>query len=380
MTASVALMSVFGVGVIFAIIGALKLELAKVLNIDDTKVGSLISTLMFTSMIMVLITGPIVDSVGYKPVAIVGFLVAFISIFLLISAKSYKMAVFSCIVLGVGGMCLNTVGNTLMPVILFDGQNAPAALNLGNTFFGLGAFVTPLIVGLLLSKLGYKTTGTIIAVILLIPVIFAIITVLPDVPTGFEMSKAFGLLASGIVIIAALALVCYIGLEFSMGGWISTYASSLGFTDKGANITLSVFWISLMIARLTTAGFGVFKPLVTPEIGASIIAVLAIISVITIVIMAVAKSKTIAVIGVILTGLAFGPIFPTIVGVTFSKTLEALHGSAFGIIFAVGLFGGSFMPTAIGIIAKGKTIQKSFMVAIAAAVILFIMALIMGRI
>jgi len=91
MTASVALMSVFGLGVIFAIIGALKLELAKVLNIDDAKVGSLISTLMFTSMIMVLITGPIVDSVGYKPVAIVGFLVAFISIFLLISAKSYKM-------------------------------------------------------------------------------------------------------------------------------------------------------------------------------------------------------------------------------------------------------------------------------------------------
>jgi len=379
MSASVALMSVFGLGIVFSIIGALKLELTKVLNIDDAKVGGLISTLMFTSMIMVLIVGPLVDVVGYKPIAIIGFLVGFVSVLLLISAKSYKAAVVSIILLGVGGMCMNTVGNTLMPHVLFDGQNAPAALNFGNTFFGLGAFITPLLIGLLLRRLGYKSTGTIFAVILLIFVIFAAIAVLPSVPTGFEISNAFGLLATGIIIVSALALVCYIGLEFSMGGWISTYASSLGFSDKGANITLSIFWVSLMVARLTAAGFGV-KPIITPEIGAWVIAVLAIVAVITIGIMIAAKSKTLAVVGVILTGLAFGPIFPTIIGVTFSKTVASLQGSAFGIIFAVGLFGGSFMPTAIGVIAKGKTIQKSLMVAIVAAVILFIMALIMGRI
>ncbi len=379
MTASVALMSVFGLGIVFSIIGALKLELAKVLNIDDAKVGGLISTLMFTSMIMVLIIGPLVDAIGYKPVAIVGFIVGFISVILLISAKSYRIALYSVILLGIGGMCLNTVGNTLMPHVLFGGQNAPAAQNFGNTFFGLGAFVTPLLIGLLLRKLGYRMTGNIIAIILLIPVIFAIISSYPPIQAGFNISQAFGLLKTGIVITAALALVCYIGLEFSMGGWISTYASSLGFTDKGANITLSVFWISLMAARLGAAGFGV-KPIVTPEIGAWVIAILALAAVITIAVMVFTKSKSVAIIGVILTGLAFGPIFPTIVGLTFDKTVQSLWGSAFGIIFAVGLFGGSFMPTAIGVVSKGKTIQKSLMITMVAAFILAVLAIIMGQI
>ena len=38
-----------------------------------------------------------------------------------------------------------------------------------------------------------------------------------------------------------------------------------------------------------------------------------------------------------LTGLAFAPIFPTIVGVTFAKFDASQYGSIFGIIFAIGL-------------------------------------------
>ena len=83
---------------------------------------------------------------------------------------------------------------------------------------------------------------------------------------------------------------------------------------------------------------------------------------------------------VVVTGLAFGPLFPTIVGVTFSKIEPSLYGSAFGIIFAVGLLGGSTIPAAIGIYSKGKTIRKSLFIAMAAAFVLFVIAIIMGRV
>ncbi|KPK94780.1 hypothetical protein AMJ80_05375, partial [bacterium SM23_31] len=75
-------------------------------------------------------------------------------------------------------------------------------------------------------------------------------------------------------------------------------------------------------------------------------------------------------------GLAFGPIFPTVVGYTFSKISPELFGSAFAIMFAVGLLGATTIPKAIGNFAKGKTIQKSLVILAVTAAILFIIALI----
>jgi len=216
----VAILSVFALGIVFALIGAVKLKLAERLGIDDAKVGGLISTLMFTSIFVVLLIGPLVDAWGHKPFAILGFFLVGLAIFLFSSFNSYKGVVFACVLLGFGGMCVNTVGNTLMPYVLFGGENPPAALNLGNTFFGLGAFLTPLLVGLLLNRLGFSKTVSIFALITFVPIILAIVsTTYPELdPEGFKLSEAFALLGKPVVLIAALALFCYVGLEASMGG------------------------------------------------------------------------------------------------------------------------------------------------------------------
>ena len=78
----VAILSVFVLGIVFSLIGAIKLKLAEKLGIDDAKVGGLISTLMFTSIFVVLFIGPLVDAWGHKPFAILGFLLSGAAIFL----------------------------------------------------------------------------------------------------------------------------------------------------------------------------------------------------------------------------------------------------------------------------------------------------------
>lgn len=375
----VAILSVFALGIVFALIGAVKLKLAEKLGIDDAKVGGLISTLMFTSIFVVLFIGPLVDAWGHKPFAILGFLLVGLAIFLFSSFNSYKGVVFACVLLGVGGMCVNTVGNTLMTIVLFGGKNPPAALNLGNMFFGLGAFLTPLLVGLLLHRLGFSRTVNIIALITLVPIFFAITAnTYPELPAGgFELGDAFALLANPVVLIAALALFCYVGLEASMGGWITTYLSNAGLSAGKASAGLSGFWIAMMLSRLVT---GISKDLVTPDNGATAIMILAIVATISIFIMSQTKSTVLATAAVVVTGLAFGPIFPTIVGVTFFKIAQELHGSVFAIIFAIGLLGATTLPAAMGIISKGKSIQKSMLLAALAALILVIVSVIMGLI
>ena len=378
MIEAVALLSVFGLGISFSVLGALKLELSKALDIDDAQFGKLISTLMFTSIFVVLAFGPLVDMFGYKPIAIMGFVFGFAAIFMLVSAKSYGMAVFACVVLGIGAMCLN-LGNTLIPMVLYGGKNPVAASNLGNVFFGVGAFLTPLLAGILLNRLGYKKTGIVLAVILLIPVILASISVYPELEKSgasfvSALAGSFGLLANPVIIVSALALFSYISIEVTMGGFVTTYLASIGFEGKSANLVLSGFWISLMVARLINSA------VVTPENGAWFIQILAITSAVSIGMMAVVTSKALGAFFALLTGFAFGPVFPTIVGVTFSKIEPAQYGSAFGIIFAVGLLGGTIMPAAIGSISKGKSIRKSLPICSAMAVVLFVVAVFMGRV
>lgn len=373
----VALLSVFALGAAFSVIGALKLELVKQLKIGDAQFGRLISALMFTSIFVVLIFGPLVDLFGYRPIAISGFLLGALAIFILISSKTYGAAVLSCVVLGVGAMCLN-LGNTLIPMVIFPG-NPAAASNFGNVFFGIGAFITPLLVGMLLSRLGYKSTGTLITCIILAPVVFAALASYPEVQKtgltfGQAFSSAFGLLSNPAIIMAALALFCYVGLEVSMGGWISTYASNQGFEPRGASMVLSSFWIGLMAARLVASA------VVTSENGIVALSALSAAATVLIGLMIAARSKGATALLVFLTGLSFGPVFPTVVGTTFSKIDPGIYGSAFGIIFAVGLLGGSTLPAAIGIYSQGKPVKKSFPIAMAAAFVLFVLAIVMGRV
>ncbi len=373
----VALLSVFGLGIAFSVIGAMKLELAKQLQIDDAQFGKLISALMFTSIFVVLAFGPLVDLFGYRPVAIAGFLLGAIAVFMLVTSRSYGTAILSCIVLGIGAMCLN-LGNTLIPMVLFPG-NPAAASNFGNVFFGIGAFITPFLVGMLLHRLGYKTTGWVITLILLAPVVVAALAGYPELQRtgltfGQAFSDAFGLLANPAIIVAALALFCYVGLEVSMGGWVSTYAANQGYDARGASMVLSSFWIGLMIARL------IASVVVTSANGVPTVALLALGATILIGLMITAQTKSMTASLVFLTGLCFGPMFPTIVGITFSKIDPGIYGSAFGIIFAIGLLGASTIPAAIGIYSRGKPIKKSFPIAMGAALILFVLAIFLGRV
>jgi fucose permease len=378
-TAIVALMAVFTLAVCFIILGAISVELMDSLGIDEGQFGTLAMGLFLTSCIVQLVIGPLVDKLGYKPIAILGFVVTSGSMFLLAFAADFNMALLACILLGVGAMSLNTVGNTLIPIVLFDGKDPARASNFGNAFFGMGYVLTPFLFVFFLNtlNLSYSTSLSVLGVLVLAFLIFALTASYPQVSTGYKFSMAVKLLGKSAVLIAALALFCYIALEVSMGTWIRTLMEQLwGGTSNAAynaGLVLSVFGVAMMLGRFATS---MVKNLTA--IGVKVIAVMALLSLGAIVLMIVADSPALAIAAIVLAGLAFAPIFPTIVGVTFAKFDPSLYGSIFGIIFAVGLLGGTFVPKFIGNLSVGSTVQQSLPIAAVMAGILFIFALFMG--
>src|SRR5512137_1977018 len=252
-TSIVALMAVFGLAICFVIVGAISVEYQAALNISN--IGNLTLALFLTSAIVQLVIGPLVDKFGYKPLAIVGFLVAGSSMILLEMAPNEQMALFACMLLGVGAMSLNTVGNTLIPVVLFEGRDPARASNFGNAFFGLGLVVTPLLFSLVNWKLGLF----ILAGLFLLGLLGALATRFPQVATGYEFSMAFRVLGKGAVIVGALALFCYISLEVSMTTWSKPYMTELlGGKDNptavsNAGFVLSLFGVAMMAGRFATS-------------------------------------------------------------------------------------------------------------------------------
>lgn len=379
----VALLCVFGLGMCFSLLGSISVKLMPRLKIDQGKFGSLISAFMFTCLIASLITGVVVDKIGYKPVAIFGFLATAVCIFMLARGKTYGMVFWPCLLLGFGATALNTAGNTLIPVVLFGGENPAAASNLGNVFFGLGLFVTPLLVSFLFRKTTYENAVSALAVIAVVPVILAIIAKYPQVPAGFAISDALGLLKEPTVLVAALALFCYISLESSFCNWLPPYSKEVvskdfpnldgAVVDATSQQMLSVFAVAMMAGRLISSQIGNITAYGGFYIaGAALIAGL--------IILAMGKSGAIWTGALaVCAGFFFAPCFPTIVGVTFAKFSPEIYGSVFGIIFAVGLLGAVIIPKAIGNLAKGSSIQKSLKLLIPICAALIVLALILGR-
>ncbi|RPI23801.1 MAG: MFS transporter [Acidobacteria bacterium] len=378
----VALMAVFTLAICFIILGAISSDLMAALNINEAQFGSLGMALFLTSCIVQLLIGPTVDKFGYKPVAIVGFVVTSASIFLLAFAGTFTTAFAACVLLGVGAMSCNTVGNTLIPVVLFQGKDPARASNFGNAFFGMGYLLTPFLFTLFLRTMGisYSVSLSVFGVLVLVFLVVSLMAQYPQVPSGFEFGKAVSLLGRIPVLVAALALFCYISLEVSMGMWIRRLMEELfgkemsaGDVAFWAGMVLSLFGVAMMAGRFISSAI---KNLTA--IGVRVIAVAALVSLGAIVMMIMTQSAGLGILAVLLVGLAFAPIFPTIVGVTFAQFDSSLYGSIFGIIFAIGLLGGTFVPKYIGNLSATGTVQGSLTIAAVMAGLLVLISLVMG--
>jgi fucose permease len=136
---------------------------------------------------------------------------------------------------------------------------------------------------------------------------------------------------------------------------------------------LSLFGVAMAAGRFLSS---TVKNLTA--IGTRLIAAAAVVSLVAILIMIWTQSAALAILAVVLVGLAFAPIFPTIVGVTFAKFDASQYGSIFGIIFAIGLLGGTFVPQWIGNLSAAGTVQGGLKVAAAMAALLIVVTPLLG--
>jgi fucose permease len=383
MVVLVALLSLFGMGVCFSLLGAISVKLLPRLNIDQGKFGTLITSFMSSCLVASLVIGVITDGIGFKPVATFGFALSAICILLFAYSRSYGLTLFSCLLLGFGAMAMNTVGNTLITRVLFGGKNAAAANNLGNVAFGVGLLLAPLLVSYLFRKTTYERTISVLAVIIAVAVVPALLADYPAAGTGFDFGRTLGMLSEPTVLLAGLALLCYAALDVSFSNWLPALGKEIltaarpqaeaDSIDASAQRLISLYAVAMILGRLAASRV----PYLT-EYGQWFIAGASVAVALLLLWLTRTRQASAAWILVFVVGLLTAPFFPTIVGITFARFSPDVRGSVFGIIFAGALLGGATVPKAIGNLARGSSVQRSMVLLVPLIVALIILTIAIG--
>jgi FHS family Na+ dependent glucose MFS transporter 1 len=174
--------------------------------------------------------------------------------FLLPQVPWYGLVLGIFIVKGISGGLVNTGANTLL--LWIHGKKAGPIVNALHFFFGLGSFLSPFLLGLLIaSGGGHPAAYRLLAVMDAAVGVYVLAFLGAPVSApkqSFETDDPTNAPAlAPIVISAALFLFFYVGAELTFGGWVYTYAITLHLADavRAAYLT-SIFWLAFTIGRL----------------------------------------------------------------------------------------------------------------------------------
>jgi FHS family Na+ dependent glucose MFS transporter 1 len=161
------------------------------------------------------------------------------------------------VVKGVAGGVVGIGANTLL--LWTHGGKAGPFLNALHFFFGLGAFLSPFLLGLLITAGGaYWQAYVVLAVFDFVVGASVLLFLRPPLPVRTPpadgtASRAASWYLVVIVLSAMLFLFFYVSAEITFGGWIYTYAVTLGLADAAAAAYLtSLFWFAFTLGRLVS--------------------------------------------------------------------------------------------------------------------------------
>jgi fucose permease len=363
-------------GLVYALLGSLKLSLADRLGLDEGRVGRLVAGFGFMVGPTIMACGFLTDALGSKGVFLAGMAAIALAVFLLARGRSYAAAAVAVLLLGAGWSATVNVGNVLMRISVAP-EHLTRALNFYEFIFGFGAFVAPFLVGALLRGLGYGRGLSLLAALMLAPVVLAVGV---DMRAGegatspAAVASLSSLFTSRTFWIAGLAFLFYVPIESSVAGWATTLVTKQGpGGERAASIALSGFWLAFMGSRLLVSATGVHgKELL-------FLLLLALACVALTVALVAARGRAAMTAVVVLCGAVCGPVFPTLIGVYLAGVDPSLMGRAVGFFFAFASIGWTALPACIGAVARRTgSIQRGFGVAVASAAIFAGFAAVLG--
>ena len=164
------------------------------------------------------------------------------------------------LMLGIAEGTLDVGGNSLL--IWVHGSKVGPFMNGLHFFFGLGAFISPIIIAQVVLLTGDIVWAYWMLAILMIPIAVWILRTPSPVPHKASEDSNSPTVKPLLVALITLFYFTFIGIEAGFGNWLYTYATHLKLTNEvtGAYLT-SAFWGSFTAGRLVSIPLAIrFRP------------------------------------------------------------------------------------------------------------------------
>jgi fucose permease len=332
------------VGVSLASIGPALPRLAANVGHDVAALGGLFTAVSAGVVLAQFAAGPASDRFGQRLVLAIGMVLMGCGVLGESLARSLVVLLGSGLLVGIGFGGVLAAGNVLI-ARLFPLRSA-AALNGANVFFGVGSMLGPAVAGIASVRLGLPQLALWLGaglLVLLAPAVHAW-AIAASPARSRQSHTAQNTSGPARVWLLAVLLLFYTGTEVGFGGWVTLYLMTGARLEPAtAALAASGFWLALTLGRALGAVLGLRLAPPTLLMG-SLLGMTAGAGLL------VAGAGTIggAVAGVLLFGLACGPVFPTVLSlVTMATSGSSVITSR---VLALGNGGGLIIPALLGVL------------------------------
>ncbi len=255
--------SFIGLGLVLSVIGPTLPDLAENTSSQFGEVSLIFTFRALGTMLAAPLFGRVFDHRPGHPIIASVLIIMALLLALVPLTNVLWVLVIILFTLGVIETALDVGSNTLL--VWVHGEKVGPYMNGLHFFFGIGAFLAPIIVARSVLLTGDITAAYWVLAFLLLPVAAALLRLpspadpntIPDplpTPDRPHLPPAVQRLPPAtpkLIFLVALFFVLYVGAEVSFGGWIYTYAlaGDLGNVGSAAYLT-SAFWGMLSIGRL----------------------------------------------------------------------------------------------------------------------------------
>ena len=344
-------------GFISAAFGPLLPELAARTGVGLALVGSVFTAAFLGGLCSSLAGGPLSDRIGQRRVLLGAVTLYAVGVLGIISARSLPALLAATLVSGFGTGSIDVCTNVLIARTF--PERSVSALSLLNVFFGVGAVLGPAAAGLCLSlwSTAIPTLWVGLGMLLIcLPALYLSGGREPAVRRTLPREAALDVYRSPLLWMLGAMLLLYVGVETAVGGWTPTYLTmTTPLKLETAALVTSGYWLALTGGRLLSTGLG------TRLSAHSVVSLCLAGCLIAAPVMLFSVGMTlVSIFGVLLLGLSFGAIFPTVFAI-IAGAFPRGPGTAGSIGTAMGSVGGLSLPPIMGVLLVSYSPQASML-------------------